>query len=341
MIMTFPLLLRCVAIGIITGLAVGMVPAQAQTQANRVAIPIRDVKMSTGVHRYTIPVTVGGVVIETGLDTGSTGLRILPGAVPTTQVQTTADPFNYAYGSGVRYDGIIARSTVSLGPSGDVSFALIQAIGCTPKKPRCPASRIEPEEYRIMGGGISNEGFKAIIGINMGDDKAPNPLIALGVNQWIVELPEPGSATAGKLILNPSAQDMTGYRMFPLYAQFANIHGGIHDAIPGCLSNLKNKKSVCGPTLLDSGAPGIHVLSKDGENPWSEGQSAQIAFTENGQTVLAADFRIGDRDDATRVTTETRPELNMPRVLAGALPYFTFSVLYDAEHQQIGLKPRQ
>ncbi|MGZ6010318.1 MAG: hypothetical protein ACXWK0_00690 [Caulobacteraceae bacterium] len=49
------MLRRIAAVGLLLALAGG---AQAQT---RVEIPIREVVQSNGQHRYTIPITVGGV----------------------------------------------------------------------------------------------------------------------------------------------------------------------------------------------------------------------------------------------------------------------------------------
>jgi len=58
-----------------------------------------------------------------------------------------------------------------------------------------PASLVSAAQYGIQGDGLPGEGFVAIMGVNMGHDPVPNPLIALGVKRWIVELPRPGETT--------------------------------------------------------------------------------------------------------------------------------------------------
>ena len=67
------------------GLALALVSAaEASAHAQepvRAKVPIREVILSDGAHRYGVPITVGATQIEAGLDTGSSGLRIVPNVV--------------------------------------------------------------------------------------------------------------------------------------------------------------------------------------------------------------------------------------------------------------------
>src|SRR5207344_1514729 len=104
--------------------------------------------------------------------------------------------------------------------------------------------------YGIASDGLPDEGFKAILGTDMAPAAVGNPLIAMGVRRWIVELPRPGEPGPGRLILNPDATDLAGFVMLPLAASYAQIQGGgVHDALPGCLAHAASRTRVCGAVL--------------------------------------------------------------------------------------------
>ncbi len=64
----------------------------------------------------------------------------------------------------------------------------------------------------------------------------------------------------GRLILNPSDQDIADFIMLPTIARFREQRGGgLHDAVRGCIRNQATKERVCGPLTMDTGAPGIEV----------------------------------------------------------------------------------
>ncbi len=117
-------------------------PAQAMT-----SIPVREVRLRDGTARFTIPVRIGSRTVEAGLDTGSVGLRVLARALSSSDTQTSGTAENYAYGSGARLIGVQAQARVSIGQtSGALTIQLVNSIGCVPKKPNCPASRVPFEK---------------------------------------------------------------------------------------------------------------------------------------------------------------------------------------------------
>ncbi len=324
-----------------TLLAASPLAAQAgPVTQTRVELAIRPVTLSESTRRYAVAMTVGGVAIDAGLDTGSTGLRVLEHGVAQAQFQSTSQTSHYSYTSGVRLSGVIAKAPVAFGAmTGDVPFALVRTADCVQAKPRCPASQVDAAKFGIQGDGLPGEGFVAILGTNMGNDAAPNPLMALGVKRWIVDLPRPGEG-AGRLVLNPTAEETADYIMLPIDDTFADRDGGLHDAIAGCLSDKTTNRTICGPTLLDSGAPGVRIVTPTGEAAWANGDAAQIVFVKDGKPAIGADFGIGRREQASRFTAETNPNVRSPQLYPGIMPYFVFSVLYDAEHHQIGLRAR-
>jgi hypothetical protein len=315
-------------------------PATACAQgAARIEVPVRDVVQSNRQHRYTMAITVGGVPIEAAIDSGSTGLRILPGVVPAVAEQSTGRRTSYSYGNGVEFDGAIVEADVTIGAAGRVRFQQIDKVGCRPGLRGCQATQVKPEEFGIESGGLPNEGFKAILGINMASDIAPNPLMALGARRWIIELPRPGDGQPGRLVLNPSDAEVAGYRLFRIDGQFARQRGGLHDAIAGCLINKAIQKSVCGPTHLDTGFPGMEVVMSDPPEAWRPRAPVTMTFLDEGKPVIGADFAIGE-EPGSRFKFRTQPGTPGAQILLGTLPYYAFSVLYDPESKTVGLKAR-
>lgn len=322
-------------------------PARAQPAAGapapRSEVPIVEQVLSNGAHRYAIPVQVGGTRLLASLDTGSTGLRILPGVLKDGDARPSDDPETYGYASGSRYEGVASEAVLTIGASkGTSSVHLIRTIGCYAYLPRCPASRTTPDKYGIASDGLPNEGFKAIVGIDMASGKVGNPLRALGVRRWIVELPRPGERN-GRLILNPTDEETQGYMLSPLAAPYAHERGGgLHDALPGCISNRDSRQKACGVVLLDTGSFFLSVLNAGLDSAaWSDGSTADLdLFDTGGRVATHMPFVLGDRDLGTRFGTRRERLVYGVVILAGAAPYFTHSVLYDPRRAMIGLKPR-
>nr|MEA2797653.1 hypothetical protein [Phenylobacterium sp.] len=311
--------------------------------AARSEAPIRQTVLSNGALRYAVPIRVGRTELMASLDTGSTGLRILPGVLRPADVAVSAEPETYGYASGSRYEGVVGEATVALGAAqGTAPVHLIRTIGCFAYLPRCPASRTTLAQYGIASDGLPGEGFKAIIGIDMAPGRVGNPLRSLSVRRWIVELPRPGEGD-GRLILNPTEAETQGYAMLPLAAPYAHERGGgLHDAVPGCLSNNATHARACGVVLMDTGARGLSVANGrlDGE-PWPSGTAAALdLFDARGGLAARAALTIGLRDQGTRLTWRRETRVFGVVIYAGVAPYFAYSVLYDAGRQTIGLKPR-
>ncbi len=252
------MLRQILAIGVLLGLSS---PVHAQTRSE---IPIREVVLSDGQHRYTVPITVGGTLVEAGLDTGSTGVRFLPGVVREQVAEhATGRHSSYSYANGIEFDGSLVEGDVTFGVSGRLKFEQIEKIHCRPGLKTCQLSSVKPEEFRIESGGLPNEGFKAIVGLSMGRDESPNPLMALGVKRWIVELPRPGEDKPGRIVLNPTDAEVTDYKLFHIDSRFSEARGAQHDAVEGCVVNKSTKRADCGATILDSGAPWIQMATPE------------------------------------------------------------------------------
>ena len=310
----------------------------------RAELPIKAVTLSNGAVRFAVPIRIGERTLDAALDTGSTGLRVLPGVLGPADAAAGDEPEVYGYASGSRYEGVTGEAPVTLGAvRARAPLHLIRSIGCFVAYPRCPASRTTLEHYGIASDGLPDEGFKAILGTNMAPEKVANPLTAMGVRRWIVELPRPGEPGPGRLVLNPTREETEGYVMLPMSAPFSKMQGGgLHDALPGCLSQVDGRARVCGPVLLDTGSSFLSVLNARPPGPWPpEVRAAALEFFDPlGDVVARHVMTLGSREQATRLVWRQEPRAPGQLIFAGVAPYFAYSVLYDARRQAIGLKAR-
>ena len=298
----------------------------------RVEVPIHAVILSDGARRYTITLRIAGKEVVTGLDSGSTGLRILHRGLPADAVGMTGRSDDYFYGSGTRFTGRIIATTVGLGGSPDVPVAVqrIDEVGCTRDKPDCPASHVAIGGFGIQGDGLANEGFAAIAGVGFKEDAVPNLLEALGATRWIIELPRPGEQT-GRLILDPTDAELEGYRRIKLL--------GDDNTIAGCLAFAAPERPICGPARIDSGAPGLRVVAATRHPPVAQGTPARIVVGDKGGEI-GFDLEIGRRDQASALRFEQRDDVRVPQLFFGIAPYFVWDILYDPAAHSIGIKPR-
>ena len=335
-------------LSIVTSLATILIlasPAGARTD-----VLVHQTVLPDGITRYSVPITVGdGSPIEAELDTGSFGLRVLKAALRPDQYEATDLSRIYAFGGGAKFEGVLARAVLGVGPvrtDGPVLFQLVDRVGCVEAQPRCLASRIKAEDYRIAGDGFARQGYFAILGLSMRraatDDSAWNPLMSSGDLSWILVLPLPGSAEPGHLIIDPDATDRADFvtlQLRPEKEVSGRLTGWADAALPGCLVPADGGPSFCDETVLDSGAPGIVVGTATVSAPqsWETGKAARLEIGGAGGPV-SAPFTSG-HGDAYRVTLHP-PHGDSPRLSAGSLPFFSYAVLYDARTGTMGFKPR-
>ena len=300
--------------------------------AGRVEVPLSQRVLSDGTIRYFVTLSLGARPVEAMVDTGSTGLRILPNVVPDAAFASISkQPNVYGYGSGVRLNGVVAMLGVGIGGlsgTGPVGVQLVRTVDCFQNQPGCPASRLSQADYRLGGDGLAKEGFDAILGISMGTGAVDNPLRQLGVETWIVVLPRPGESGPGSLILNPDPAEVAGYTLFPTQQRLKNSPSvPLPDGIPGCLIVQRSGQQICGPTLLDSGAPGISISPgkpADGSG-WKKGDQITIAFTNQQGGTIQASFEAGATRPAqlSAAAASTGAQTDT-HIAAGTQPCFLF-----------------
>jgi hypothetical protein len=325
-----------------------LLPALAFAEGNRTVIPITQTVLADHDIRYAIPVQVGdGPPVPALLDTGSTGLRVFRDALAGGSFTDTGTASVYAYGSGEKLTGDIGTAGVAIGTEttdAQIPFEIVQNAACMNFQPDCGAARVAPASYGIGGDGIAGAGFQAIIGVSLIPDVAgvtQNPLARIGSRQWIIELPEPDQAGRGSLILNPNENDLAGFQMFPLRPlPGPGGTSGWADFLSGCLNDQTANETICGPTVLDTGSPGILAYRQGatGGPLWAAGDSANLAFSTGGNGTAASIPFTTDGFPGTGLAAE--PPNGPFSLVAGVLPFFAYDVLYDDANGAIGLRPR-
>lgn len=306
-----------------------LIPAGTALAADRVELPVRLVQLSDGARRFGVSMTIDGHPVEAGLDTGSTGLRVMARGVPGNTAKGA--PVHYGYGSGTQLDGPLATLPIAFGTvTGPVKLQRVDGLSCLSTKRDCPVKRNgDPATFGIQGDGLPGQGFVAILGVNLRSASAPNPFEALGVRRWIVELPRPGEAT-GRIILNPSDADTVGFSTYRLL--------GDDNSLAACVVGPQPLGRVCAPATLDSGAPGIFVFDTAAR---ALPNDTPITLTlGDGKGQASADLVTGRRDQGSNFVVSRFTDSKQPSMHLGIAPYWRWSVLYDADAHTVGLKLR-
>ncbi|HUB95035.1 MAG TPA: hypothetical protein VL993_03910 [Stellaceae bacterium] len=235
----------------------------------RVAVPIYRHRLDDNNVRFWVWTRIGnGAPIETFLDTGSVGLRVLTRAAAAGQYETLGLSIAQAFAGDDVLVGPLANAIVGIGDattSMPVTVQIVTSVRCDQIPRGCAAAQVSFSDYGIGGDGFRGEGFDAMLGISMRHLTMPevvNPLLAAGGQRWIVILPRPDTFSPGTLIINPDANDLAGfhkvrvafrkYRDSPVPQET--------DMIANCPDRPFEAQRSCEMTLLDSGSFGGHQL---------------------------------------------------------------------------------
>jgi hypothetical protein len=321
-------------IGAATLLNAAILPACG---AARVEVPISQVQGANGRFYYFISLSVGGSApIRTLLDTGSTGLRLLPDAIGGGDAVPTGRSSNYGYGTGSQFTGEIAHGVVTIGgakTTEPVSIMLIDKIGCRENRPDCPAAGLTARDFSFAEEAHMAEPNRARIGIRLAPSDADNPLAKMGDGVWIVELPRPGDTAPGRLILNPLAEEAAVYKRLHVDPE-TGMTGG-------CVIDGSGSQRICGHVLPDTGGNGMIVEARQRPSsfPWPNGTLAVLALVDDRDAKFGMSFTVkhvpGDPENLHWQQADP-PE---PRI-SGSYPFLGHSVLFDATRHEIGFKPR-
>ncbi|KAF1017139.1 MAG: hypothetical protein GAK31_00398 [Stenotrophomonas maltophilia] len=310
----------------------------------REVVPIHQTRMANGDLRYSVTVQIGARAVEAQLDTGSVGLRVMPGVLHNEDAMLTDAPSKESYGSGVHLEGRIAQAEIGFGQARQrVPIQWVNSVFCDPQRPTCMASWV-PQQAFLIGGGDprKGEGYKAILGIGMYRSAAINSLLAMG-GRWLVLLPLPGQREPGQLILNPTPEETQGFRAVSLQPATAKPGDRVpywkDHALQSCIMRMDTGEKQCADSILDTGAAGFRVSAADSHPAWPEGTEAHYNLLMADGTQLGQHFRVS-RKSPDYVRFSSNKGTPFTGINAGLLTYFDNAVLYDQQAGLIALRAR-
>jgi hypothetical protein len=316
---------------------------------NNGIVPLRIDHLAGGAWRYTAEVQIGDAPpFEAFVDTGSEGLRVLPGLIDDSAYDDIDDVLvSYSYHSGLALQGVVARGRVTLGglTTSAIPIMRIRDVGCTYLVPDCDAAGKSASDYLAFG-------YRAILGIGMrntpGNAGIANPIVQLdGHPAFAVHSPDYGG-TAGTLQIAPPSAEVARYHTVMLAA----LAGGeaLADGsptwddrtVPTCITDVTSNTGTCAGGILDTGASISYVLDPafvGTSSQWPSGHEVAVQIGNLG----TYDFTISATpipgiDD---VRTEPLPVGTSPLINLGTALFFHYDALFDQAEGRIGLAPHE
>jgi hypothetical protein len=361
------------AIGLVGGvLGVSSAGAVAATSTSTPA-PARPIPFSVAdpdtAPRPVVTVAIGGVPLLLLLDTGSTGIRVAAGKIPTGSVAVTGAAAAYGYGSGIQLHGDQADADVAIGDyhTGPLPIELVRSTDCFADKPACPAAHgVKP----AMFGGV----FDGIMGVSPEEISGlVNPLWTLHdaaghhIGRQFAVRYDPADVS-GEVLLNVPA---TGYGLaqLPRTPGTGNRHSGAastYDARAyvssyvdsyasraGRVSGMPNAAfatppswnpravqtcvegaglgKTCGPAMFDTGTPEFALNVPGGPaGTWPAGRSLVVGVPAAG---WSAAYSTGP---GTGVTVANEASTTAYGTLIGLPAFARGPIRFDLEAGTIG-----
>lgn len=297
----------------------------------------------------TLVVSVNGVANELVFDTGSAGLRILPGALKGANLTINTNQLTYGYGSSrgsITINGRQASGTFSVGglaATAPVHIMLIDTI----RRSATDAGRSTLDSVTVPNHHFRN--LAGILGVGMrnreGSDVA-SPLAQLpGNNSYLIRFPAYGQPM-GSVILNPNESDLAGFTFFPLAKGNYPMPNGLSSWTDDQLNGIAvlNGLTVRAPALLDTGTPTTHISAFNLHHYGilDQGSVVKMGLAQRGQPSALVDttFRVISQVVGKDLVHTNVPTWTEPSLIFGTNFFFFFDVYYDQKGGRIGIKKK-
>jgi hypothetical protein len=315
------------------------------------SVPITISSGDEGSQRFSIDIQIGdSAPLGVQLDTGSSGLRVLEGAVPdSAYASMSTTPVVYGYHSGLEISGVVATATVTIGGVATpvpIPVMYVNEVGCQASMPDCGAQGQTPETYTFFGP------YKAILGVGMrnGLDGIGSAIAELpGEPAFEIESPSYGG-TSGTLVLYPSADDVARYATYPL----GRVDGGAslpngavaYDdrySVPACVDDETSGVDYCLGSEWDTGNPPIYIEwpadTDGGVSILPTGASVKVTIGPADKPLGAYSFTVGTVPTPGIDAVEVEPATGEGFMNLGTAVFFHFDALFDQAHGMVGLAP--
>jgi hypothetical protein len=284
--------------------------------------------------RMVATIAIDGVALEAFVDTGSSGLRIMPGALDDTTYDAIGDGLvQFSYHSGLALQGVVATGGVTIGglTTPPIPIMQVRTTGCTPEHPDCNTTGF---------------GYPAILGIGMrnlpGSGNIANPIVELdGHPAFAVHADR--EARVGTLTIGASE---TGYALVdvPLLEGGAPLIDGTlardDRTVPTCVTDATHGTELCSGGILDTGCGPTELLrpSYAGANQeWAPGTVVSVSVA----GAMSYGFTVGPTPvpGIDEVLLEPRPFQVVDMINVGTAAFFHGDVFFDQAGGRIGVAP--
>ena len=298
--------------------------------------PLRLVEKSSGTERMVATIAINGVALDAFVDTGSSGLRIMPGALDDdTYASVTDQLVSYSYHSGLALQGVVATAPVTIGGLTTPSIPVMQirTVGCVPGDDDCNTNGF---------------GYPAILGIGMrnlpGSGNIANPIVQLdGHPAYAVHVDR--DAQAGALTIGASDAGFTLVDL-PLLDGGAPLADGTEPrddrTVPACVTDATHGTQLCAGAILDTGCGPVEMLRPSytgADQEWTPGTAGEVAVADAERY----GFTVGPTPTPgiDEVLLEPRPFQTVDMINVGTAAFFHGDVYFDEAGGKIGVTPAQ
>ena len=306
-------------------------------------MPAVDVPMHVTT-RFSIMVQVGDAPpFEAMVDTGSTGLRVLPGVVPDSAFASiTSHITHITFGGKLTVSGPTALASITIGSlttPEPIPVMLIQDESCGPDAPNCsPAAEVQSHF----------SGFSAIIGLGLGNSSLTpvigNPIAQLpGQPAFVIQAP-PFPGGSGNLRIAPSLTEIGSFKTFQLEpGTLLPLQNGVQSwdssSTPMCVNDMTHGIDYCAGVLLDTGAEPVDIKWPDQTSASMDlpsGTDVSVSIGPAYAPIADFSFTVGaaPKSGLDRVQVESTTGAN--EINSGTAPFFLYDVLFDQAHGVVG-----
>jgi Protein of unknown function (DUF3443) len=294
---------------------------------------------SDGGMRFSINIEIGDSPLDVLLDTGSTGLRILPDAVPDSAFAcVTTTPSTYSYKSGLELGGVVARATIAIGgvaTPAAIPVMYVDSVTCASADPDCFTA--------------ATSGFHAILGVGLRNGAAAvgSPIAQLpGQPSFVVHTLGYGMGD-GTLTIGPTDTSAFTTLQLPAASDDGTLANGTpawddRYGIPTCLDDMTGGIDYCEPGIWDTGNPAITIDWAPASGNSKLAIESQVAVT-IGPPAAPIDtyaFTIGTMPVPGIDEVDVEPAVGEGFINLGTALFFRVDALFDPLRGIVGLAAR-
>jgi hypothetical protein len=313
-----------------------------------VDVPMTVGTVASGSMRFSVSVQIGDAPpFQAQIDTGSAGLRILPGMVPDSAFESITTTVNHeTYGGSLTVNGVVAMAKVKIGgaaTSVSIPVQLIQTEACTSANPGCSVTAEVASHF---------SGFSAILGLGMRTATvAPvvgNPIAQMpGSPSFIISAP-PFPGGAGILRIAPSAAELGLFKTFNLSTDSTEVplQNGVvpwNDlSTPACVTDVTDGTQYCAGVHLDTGESPTKISWPDysgSTTTFASGKLMDFTIDPISSPLCDYSFTVGATPKAGLDEVHLAPTTSGKLINSGTAPFFRYDILFDQAHGILGFSP--